>query len=195
MVLHKSRRLRQSDHLPADNVNSMTNIDVENIRSSVTMAQLANMYGYKVNQSGMMRCPFHGDTHPSMKIYDGSRGFYCFVCNAGGDIYDFVMKHDGLEFPKAVERVAEMFSIPISDGKSSLSDEERERILQRKAEREAKEQAKEARSRRLTEISKRLQTLEEIKSRCEPLSHVWCGAENNISKLSAEWNRLFNSEE
>lgn len=79
-----------------------------------------------------------------MKIYDGSRGFYCFVCSAGGDIYDFVMRHDGLEFPKAVERVAEMFGIPLSDGKSSLSDDERKRILQRKAEMEAKEQAKQA---------------------------------------------------
>jgi DNA primase len=169
----------------------MTNSDVENIRSSVTMAQLASMYGYTVNRSGMMRCPFHGDTHPSMKIYDGSRGFYCFVCNAGGDIYDFVMRHDGLEFPKAVERVAEMFGIPLSDGKSSLSDEERKRILQRKAEMEAKEQAKEARSRRLAEISDKIRILKSIKDRCEPLSHLWCGAEDNIVKLSYEWEKLF----
>lgn len=159
------------------------------------MAQLVSMYGYKVNQSGMMRCPFHGDTHPSMKIYDGSRGFYCFVCNAGGDIYDFVMRHDGLEFPKAVERVAEMFSIQISDRKSSLSEADKAKIQKRKAERDAKEQAKEARSKRMAEISDKLRILEDIKSRCEPLSYVWCGAENNISKLSAEWDRLFNSEE
>lgn len=169
----------------------MTTNDVENIRSSVTMAQLVSMYGYKINRSGMMRCPFHGDTHPSMKIYDGSRGFYCFVCNAGGDIYDFVMRHDGLEFPKAVERVAEMFSIPLSDGKSSLSDEEWKRILQRKAEMEAKEQAKEARSQRLAEISDKIRILKSIKDRCEPLSHVWCGAEDNIVKLSYEWEKLF----
>lgn len=173
----------------------MTNTDIENIRSSVTMAQLVSMYGYKVNRSGMMLCPFHQDNHPSMKIYHGQRGFYCFVCNTGGDIFDFVMKHDGLEFPKAVERVAEMFSIPISDGKSSLSEADKAKIQKRKAERDAKEQAKEARSKRMAEISDKLRILEDIKSRCEPLSHVWCGAENNISKLSAEWDRLFNSEE
>ena len=114
----------------------MTDIDVQNIRSSVTMRQLASMYGYDVNRSGMMRCPFHGeDRHPSLKVYDGDRGWWCFVCNKGGDIFDFVMEHDGLEFPKAVERIAEMAGIPISDGKNGMSEEDKARIRQRKAER------------------------------------------------------------
>ena len=84
------------------------------------------MYGYEVSRSGMMRCPFHGvDKHPSLKVYDGDRGWWCFVCNKGGDIFDFVMEHDGLEFPKAVERIAEMAGIPVSDGKNGLSEEVR----------------------------------------------------------------------
>lgn len=171
----------------------MTDLDVQNIRSSVTMRDLAAMYGYEVNRSGMMRCCFHGeDKHPSLKVYDGDRGWWCFVCNEGGDIFDFVMKHDGLEFPKAVERIAEMAGIPISNGRSGLSDEDRARIQQRKAEREEKARAKEERQQRMNVLSDRIRILESIKDRCEPLSYVWCGADRNIFKLQREWDYLFN---
>lgn len=170
----------------------MTENDIENIRSSVTMSQLASMYGYKVNIAGMMKCPFHQDSHPSLKVYDGNRGYYCFVCGEGGDIFDFTMRHDGLTFPEAAKQIASMAGIPISDGKSSLSESARNEIQKRKAEREAKEKAKEARNRRMVEISDKLRILETIKSKSEPLSHVWCGAEDNIVKLSIEWEQLFN---
>lgn len=170
--------------------------DVQNIRSSVTMRQLAAMYGYEVNRSGMMRCPFHGeDRHPSLKVYDGDRGWWCFVCNKGGDIFDFVMAHDGLEFPKAVERIAEMAGIPISDGKNGLSEEDKARIRKRKAEREAAERAKEERNQRMIEISERIRILEAIRARCEPLSYVWSGAEENLIKLQKEWEYLFQEQE
>ena len=170
--------------------------DVQNIRSSVTMRQLAAMYGYEVNRSGMMRCPFHGeDKHPSLKVYDGERGWYCFVCNEGGDIFDFAMRHDGLEFPKAVERIADMAGIPVSDGKNGLSEEDKARIRKRKAEREAAERAKEERNQRMIEISERIRILEAIRARCEPLSYVWSGAEENLIKLQKEWEYLFQGQE
>ena len=169
----------------------MTANDIENIRTSVTMRQLVDMCGYKVNRSGMMCCPFHHDDHPSMKIYGGKRGYYCFVCNEGGDIFDFVMKHDNLEFPAAAQRIAEMFSIPVSDGKTTLSDAERAKIQKRKEALKAKERAKEAHYRKLTEISEKLRIHESIKARCEPLSDLWCGAQDNIVKLSIQWEQLF----
>lgn len=169
----------------------MIDTDVERVRDSVTMAHLANMYGYKVNRAGMMRCPFHHDKHPSLKVYDGNRGFYCFVCNEGGDIFDFVMKHDGLEFIAAVERVADMAGIPISDGKKSLSEAEMAKIQKRKIERDAAEKEKEDRYRRMTEISGKIRILRTIKERCTPLSEIWCGAEDKIVKLSIQWEQLF----
>ena len=170
--------------------------DVENIRRLVTMRQLATMYGYEVNRSGMMRCPFHGeDKHPSLKVYDGDRGWWCFVCNEGGDIFDFTMKHDGIEFPKAVDRIAEMAGIPISDSKNGLSEEDKARIQQRKAEREAAQKVKAEREQHMTDLSERIRILESIKARCEPLSWVWTGADANIMKLSREWEYLFSQHE
>lgn len=170
----------------------MTGFDIDNIKSSVTMAQLASMYGYEVNRSGFMLCPFHADTSPSMKVYDGDRGFCCFVCDEAGDIFDFVKKHDGLDFPKAAQRIADLFGIPVSDGrKTSMTKEDIARIKQRKAEREAKEKAKNENEKRLYELSDKIRFFKEIQSRCEPLSYVWCGAEENIIELEREWEYRF----
>ena len=40
---------------------------------------------------GTVRCPFHGDTgRPNMSVWVESQTFYCFNCNRGGDVYDFL---------------------------------------------------------------------------------------------------------
>lgn len=54
-------------------------------------------------------CPLHsGDDTPSLCIYPDSQTWHCFGCKSGGDIYTWLVKHDNLTFPQAVERVAEM---------------------------------------------------------------------------------------
>ena len=40
----------------------------ETVKNSVTVKQAAERYGYKVNRSDMICCPFHDDHHPSMKL-------------------------------------------------------------------------------------------------------------------------------
>ena len=50
----------------------------ETVKSAVTVKQAAEYYGYKVNRSDMICCPFHDDRHPSMKL--NKDYFYCFGC-------------------------------------------------------------------------------------------------------------------
>jgi len=58
-------------------------------------------------------CPFHEEKTPSFSI-DPERGlYYCFGCRAGGDIIDFVMRSERLEFPEAVERLARRFGVEL----------------------------------------------------------------------------------
>ena len=165
--------------------------DIELIRRSVTMPELAGKYGYSVTRSGYIKCPFHADHSPSMKVYNGDRGYYCFVCNAGGDVIDFVQRHDNLEFEPAVRHIAEMFNIPISDGNKKLSGPDKERIAKRRAEQEAEKERIRAAEKRLNDLSASILSLNEIRDEIRPFHDAWCMVTERIEKLDREWETLF----
>ncbi|MDX8412180.1 MAG: DNA primase [Mariprofundaceae bacterium] len=51
-------------------------------------------------------CPFHNEKTPSFSVSSDKQLFYCFGCGKGGNAFQFVMEHDGLPFPEAVESLA-----------------------------------------------------------------------------------------
>ena len=52
-------------------------------------------------------CPFHSEKTPSFTVDDNRGTWHCFgACQTGGDIFDFIMKADNVEFKDAVERVS-----------------------------------------------------------------------------------------
>ncbi|MEW5734712.1 MAG: DNA primase [Thermodesulfobacteriota bacterium] len=60
-------------------------------------------------------CPFHTEKTPSFSV-DRDRGFFhCVGCNEGGDVFDFVMKRDGVSFPEAVRSLAARFGIEVQE--------------------------------------------------------------------------------
>jgi len=59
----------------------------QQIRAAVPIGQAARRYGLAVSQGGMALCPFHHDTHPSLKLNEDY--FFCFGCGATGDVIDF----------------------------------------------------------------------------------------------------------
>lgn len=79
-------------------------------------------------------CPFHAEKTPSFIISPQKGIFHCFGCGAGGDIFTFVMKHDHLSFPDAVNFLAEKMGIPIPQKKEEfgkrISKEEKEVLIE-----------------------------------------------------------------
>ncbi len=51
-------------------------------------------------------CPFHKEKTPSFSVSPDKQFYYCFGCGAGGNALGFIMDHDSLEFPQAVEELA-----------------------------------------------------------------------------------------
>ena len=78
----------------------------EAVKATVPVRAAAEQYGLEVNFGGMVRCPFHEDRTPSMKLYEDH--FYCFGCGKHGDVIDLI---------------AELFAIPPYDAACKLADE------------------------------------------------------------------------
>lgn len=51
-------------------------------------------------------CPFHKEKTPSFSVSPDKQFYYCFGCGAGGNALGFIMDHDQLDFPQAVEDMA-----------------------------------------------------------------------------------------
>ncbi|TWG92757.1 DNA primase [Mesorhizobium sp. J18] len=58
-------------------------------------------------------CPFHGEKTPSFHCEDKKGRYHCFGCGVSGDHFRFLTEHDGMSFPEAVERIAEMAGVPM----------------------------------------------------------------------------------
>ena len=84
-------------------------IDFGQIRQLVNIRQAAAMYGLEVNRFGTTRCIFHGDAHPSMKIYDDH--FHCYACGAHGDVTDLTAQLFGLSKSEAADKLCADFGI------------------------------------------------------------------------------------
>ena len=49
-------------------------------------------------------CPFHGDTSPSLVIYEKTSSWFCYGCQLGGDAFDFVSRYEGLSLGEVARR-------------------------------------------------------------------------------------------
>jgi DNA primase len=58
-------------------------------------------------------CPFHGEKTPSFHCEDRKGRYHCFGCGVTGDHFKFLTDLEGLSFPEAVERVADMAGVPM----------------------------------------------------------------------------------
>lgn len=58
-------------------------------------------------------CPFHGEKSPSFHCEDKKGRYHCFGCSVSGDHFKFLTELDGMSFPEAVEKIAEMAGVPM----------------------------------------------------------------------------------
>lgn len=60
-------------------------------------------------------CPFHQETKPSFSVNEEEGFFYCFGCQAAGDVFDFYSRVNGLEFREALEHLAEEAGVVLGE--------------------------------------------------------------------------------
>jgi DNA primase len=70
-------------------------------------------------------CPFHSEKTPSFTVNEEKGIFHCFGCGAGGNVFNFLMRANHLNFPEAVKELAQRYGVTLP--KRELSEEEKRR--------------------------------------------------------------------
>jgi DNA primase len=88
---------------------------IAEIRESCNIVHLVSEYvplkKYGANYKGL--CPFHSENTPSFTVSEVKQIFHCFGCNAGGNIFTFLMKFEHLSFPEAAVKLAKKHGIDL----------------------------------------------------------------------------------
>jgi DNA primase len=67
----------------------------------------------KTGANWVARCPFHKETKPSFSVNPAKDIFYCFGCQKGGSVFNFIMEIERVAFPEAIKIVAEKSGVPL----------------------------------------------------------------------------------
>lgn len=59
-------------------------------------------------------CPFHDEKTPSFIVFPETQTWRCFGCGRGGDLFSYVMEHEGWEFSEALRNLAEMAGVELA---------------------------------------------------------------------------------
>src|SRR4029453_1901044 len=88
---------------------------VDRVRDTADMVEIVSAHTdlrrQGVRYSGL--CPFHDERTPSFSVDPVKKVYYCFGCEASGDIFRFVEEKEGLDFPQAVESLGERYGVEL----------------------------------------------------------------------------------
>ena len=76
-------------------------------------------------------CPFHGERTPSFHVYTEDKHYKCYGCGEYGNVFTFLQKLQGKEFPEVVRELAAEVGVEIPEADAQESAEARKRRQER----------------------------------------------------------------
>ena len=107
----------------------MTSSPVEQIKDRLDVVEVLGSY-IKLDKAGRnykARCPFHNEKTPSFIVSPERQSFYCFGCQAKGDMFEFVQKFEGLDFRETLKLLAEKAGVELKNYDNHAHGEEKNR--------------------------------------------------------------------
>ncbi|MBN2476552.1 MAG: DNA primase [Pirellulales bacterium] len=92
----------------------------EQVRQAIDIVELVGSH-IQLRRQGrnyVGLCPWHDDSRPSLQVNPERQSFRCWVCDIGGDVFDFVMKSEGVEFREALQMLAERAGVALGPSPS-----------------------------------------------------------------------------
>lgn len=106
----------------------------EKIKQRIDLVEFVRQYVPHLKKAGKTWkacCPFHKEKTPSFTVSSEKGLYYCFGCQEGGDIFDFLMKMENLSFNEAVRKLADIAGVEYRP-QGGFSAAEQQRINARK---------------------------------------------------------------
>jgi DNA primase len=91
---------------------------VDQVRSRLDILEVIGGYVtlHRAGREHVGLCPFHAEKSPSFSVNQERQLFHCHGCGAGGDVFSFIEGIEGVEFPRALEILAERAGVEIERG-------------------------------------------------------------------------------
>jgi DNA primase len=112
--------------------------DIERVKASADLVQLVSEHAQvkKVGRRFVALCPFHAEKTPSFGINPEEKLYYCYGCQAKGDVIRFVEQTQHLDFVGAVEWLAGRYNITLRyDDAKAGAERQRRSVLHEAMER------------------------------------------------------------
>lgn len=90
---------------------------IQEIRAKADIVEIIQRYLplIKKGKNYVAVCPFHDDHDPSMSISEDKQIYKCFVCGAGGNVFNFVKDFEKIQYNEAILKVANYVSFPLDE--------------------------------------------------------------------------------
>ncbi len=90
---------------------------IQEIRAKADIVEIIQRYLplIKKGKNYVAVCPFHDDHDPSMSISEDKQIYKCFVCGAGGNVFNFVKDFEKIQYNDAIIKVANYVSFQLDE--------------------------------------------------------------------------------
>jgi len=167
--------------IPEDKISEIKNsVDIVDIISDIVLLK-------KVGRNYVGLCPFHTEKTPSFTVSPEKQIFYCFGCGTGGNVFNFLMNHDGLSFFEAAKMLANRYGVEIPA--QTMSPEQKRRISERESLLAANKQAMDFFKHSLLSDNRGKIALEYLKKRGIEKDNI---TKFNLGFAPAGWDNLIN---
>jgi len=103
-------------------MNQFNNTLKDKIKASLNIVDLAKILNYKITKNNKITSIYNPtEKTPSLVLYSQTNSFYCFSTGRGGDLFDFYMDSQGVDFKTALNELKKLTGIEKSGSENVLN--------------------------------------------------------------------------